>query len=329
MNELRIDVHVHIVALNEKEHGCYLSPRMRRHPIFRLWALRYNFIELTDAEFDRKYIETLINDVQDAEGIDKVIILAMDAIYDTKGKQDRRRTHSYVSNDYILRLVSEHECLLPGVSVHPARPDALDELDHCAAEGAVLVKWLPNSQCIDPANPDYDNFYSKLRDLKLPLLTHTGYEHMTPAPYQQYGDPRRLQRALDAGVTVIAGHSGTSGFARPVEYFDHFLLLIEKYPNLYGDLAAFTSISRAHYLMRFLREPELMSRMVQGSDYPVPPTPWLFVRQLGLKQCFRLQREKNIFTRDYLTKRALGVPEEIFTRAAYIIDASRRHNGER
>ncbi|MEW6202972.1 MAG: amidohydrolase family protein [bacterium] len=320
MDGLRIDVHVHIVALNEKEHGCYLSRRMRTHPIFRLWALRYNFIELTDEEFDRRYVETLVSEVREGEGIDKAVILALDAVYDSKGRCHRERTHAYISNDYILRLARENDCLLPGVSVHPDRPDALDELERCKAQGAVLVKWLPNSQDIDPSNPAYDEFYGKLIGLGLPLLSHTGYEHGIPAPHQEYGDPRRLQRALDAGVTVIAAHSGTSGLLRPIEYFDHFVQMIEKYPSFYGDLAAYTSISRAHYLPRFLRDPALLERLVQGSDYPVPPTPWLFIHKLGLRQCMSFQRERNIFTRDYLVKKAMGVPEEVFFRADSILN---------
>ena len=37
------------------------------------------------------------------------------------------------------RLAREHPEFLPAVSIHPARPDALQELERCIAEGAVIT----------------------------------------------------------------------------------------------------------------------------------------------------------------------------------------------
>ena len=55
----------------------------------------------------------------------------------------------YVPNDYVLKLAREHPEFLPAVSIHPARPDALEELERCLAGGAVMMKCLPNCQNID------------------------------------------------------------------------------------------------------------------------------------------------------------------------------------
>ncbi|MEW5945493.1 MAG: amidohydrolase family protein [bacterium] len=314
-----IDVHVHVLALDEKTSGCFVSRRIRRHPLLRLILGMRGWEGLTDAEIDRRYIAALTCDVRCGEGVDAAVILALDAVHDHRGRPDLRRTHYHVSNGYVLRAARSNDRFLPGVSVHPARPDALDELEVCAAGGAVLVKWLPGAQLIDPADPRFDPFYEKLRELSLPLLSHTGYEHAIPAPRQRFNHPARLRRPLELGVTVIAAHSGASGFGRPVEFLPAFLSLIEKFPNLYGDLSAFTSVSRAHYLRGILADPHVAARLVNGSDYPVPPMPWLFPLRLKPARVISLQREKNLFTRDYLMKRALGVPDHVFRRAADLL----------
>src|SRR6478672_371144 len=55
----------------------------------------------------------------------------------------------YVPNDVVLELAATHPEFLAGVSIHPARSDALEELDRCLERGAVLMKCLPNCQNID------------------------------------------------------------------------------------------------------------------------------------------------------------------------------------
>ncbi|MFH1539663.1 MAG: amidohydrolase family protein, partial [bacterium] len=292
---LKIDVHVHVIATDRKAHGCFISKRSKYHPVFLLWKAINNYLGLSDGEFDRRYLEDLVKAIEECEGIDRAVVLGFDAVHDSRGEPDWNRTDEYTTNDYVLDIAGEFDCCLPGPSVHPARRDALDELERCAELGAVLVKWVPNSQWIDPSDARYAGFYEKLADLNLPLLSHTGYEHTVRAPNQDYGDPERLERALDAGVTVIAAHSGASGIGHSVEYFPRYVKMLEKYPNLYGDLSAFTTPSRAVYLRRIANNPLLTGRSIQGSDYPVPPMPILFARQLGPNNLIKLWREKNYF----------------------------------
>lgn len=323
---LRIDAHVHVIATERKAHGCFVSKRLRRRPVFVLWKIAKNYAGLPDAEFDRRYLENMVRDVREGEGIDRAVILGFDAVYDSRGEPDWGRTEAYTSNDYVLNIAGEHDCCLAGASIHPGRRDALEEAERCAEAGAVLVKWVPGAQGIDPADARHTKFYEKLAGLNLPLLSHTGYEHTVPAPEQDYGNPDRLERALDAGVTVIAGHFGTSGIGHLVEYFPRFAELVKKHPNLYGDLSALTTISRAVYLRRVLKDPLLVERMVQGSDYPVPPMPALFSRRLGPKNLLRLWREENYFTKEYRLKKLMGVPEEVFFRAQKILRISENKN---
>lgn len=317
---LRIDIHVHVVAL-DPANGCFVSKRLQRHPVFIAWRGLKGYLGLSPAEADRRYLADLAADVRGGEGIDKAVILAFDAVHDEAGRRDEARTRACVPNEYILAAAREYpDVFLPGVSVHPARLDALDEIDRLAELGAVLNKWVPSSQGIDPADAAYTRFYRKLAEKKLPLLTHTGYEHTVPAETQDWGSPNRLERALGEGVTVIAAHSGSSGIGHLVEYFPKYAALAAKWPNLYGDISAFTSVSRAAYLRPLLKNPLLVERSVQGSDYPIPAMPSLFVHRLGPREALEIARERNIFTRDYRIKKRLGAPEEVFYRAARVLN---------
>ena len=72
-------------------------------------------------------------------------------------------------------------------------------------------KWLPPIQHIDPANQRLVPFYLRLKELGLPLLSHTGSEHSFTRARNELGDPERLRLPLSLGVTVIAAHAAGSG----------------------------------------------------------------------------------------------------------------------
>ena len=55
-------------------------------------------------------------------------------------------------------------------------PDAIERLQWAKDNGALLVKWLPSIQFIDPADPALEPFYRNMVALDLPLLTHAGQE---------------------------------------------------------------------------------------------------------------------------------------------------------
>jgi len=74
------------------------------------------------------------------------VILALDAVYDTNGKRDIRKTRLVIDNDFVLSLVADQPELLFGASIHPYRKDALDALQRLARNGACLVKWIPSTQ---------------------------------------------------------------------------------------------------------------------------------------------------------------------------------------
>ena len=167
--------------------------------------------------------------------------------------------------------------------MHPYRSDAQAELDKCSSQGIAVIKWLPNSQGIDPSSPLCDPFYRKMIALDLTLLVHTGYEHAVNFAYlnNAYGNPLLLRRPLDMGVRVIAAHVATEGSSEDIESvsrkkvpcFDLLLRLMreERYKGiLFADISAITGFKRVPYLRRLLAATDIHSNLVYGSDYPIP-----------------------------------------------------------
>ena len=147
-------------------------------------------------------------------------------------------------NDYVLKLAKQHKQFLPAISIHPARRDALNELEKGIAEGAVMMKCLPNCQNIDCREPRYTKFWERMAEAGIPLLAHTGGEHTLQVIRPDLADPRILKRPLEIGVTVIAAHSGSKSGVSDPEYFHHFAEMALKYPNFYGDNSAFNTDSQ-------------------------------------------------------------------------------------
>ncbi len=314
-----IDVHCHIVALGPSS-GAILSRRTKNNYIYRSMLIAQGYTgAISDDEFDRRYVRRLARALGESKTTDRAVVLALDGVYDRAGALDETRTHVYVPNDYVYDVASRHDDFIFGASVNPLRADALDELDKVAAQGAALIKWVPNSQNFDPAAPRLKKFYEKMAALDIPLLSHTGYEHCIPTADQMYGDPARLVQALDAGVTVIAAHAGCSGHLHPVEFFDNYVAMLDRHPNLYGDLSAFCNLSRFGYIRKMLDIPGFFDRHLQATDYPVPPWPFLFPHMIPPAGIIRLMRVKNIFDRDIYTKKALGIPESTCRTAASIL----------
>lgn len=264
-----IDVHVHLVALPTPTNGCRMSPRMRRSPAVLGVALR-DRLPLNDPEAaNRRYLEQLLRRLGDSERVSRVVVLAMDGVYDRDGALDEKRTDLLISNDYLFGVAAAHPSLLAGASVNPGRRDALDELERCASKGAALIKWLPNAQAFDPADPRWKGFYRAMARLGMPLLSHIGFEFSLIGNDQSVGDPDRLTLALEEGVTVIAAHGCSSGVLYE-RHFDAMLDLAKRFPNFFVDVSALTLPNRVRTLFKLRRHPEIFDRLVFGTDYPLP-----------------------------------------------------------
>jgi predicted TIM-barrel fold metal-dependent hydrolase len=244
-----------------------------------------------------------------------VVILAQEQVYDSNGVLMADEGSFHVPNTYVLELARKYPEFLPAVSIHPARPDALDELDRCVASGAIMLKLLPNCHNVDCNDKRYTRFWEKMAAERIPLLAHTGGENTVPVIHAEYADPRRMTLPLECGVTVIAAHCATRSGLWDPDYFPAFAEMTTRYPNLYGDNSAFNLPMRGEHTRSAIREP-LASRMIYGSDLPVPISGvWSWIRGfIDWATYRRIEKNPNALERDYQLKRAMGFSEESFTR---------------
>jgi mannonate dehydratase len=233
----------------------------------------------------------------------KMLLFAFERAYDEDGKADLDRTEFHVPDGYAAEIAREHPRYFEWVcSIHPYRRDCVEALERAKKDGARAVKWLPASMGIDPASPRCDRFYEAAARLGIPVVSHAGLERaVIGTDIQEYGNPLRLRRALDAGVRVVVAHCASMGQDRDtdkgpngpfVDSFALFARLIEdkKYEkNLFGDISAMTQVNRAGpSLVKVIEREDWHPRLLNGSDYPLPGMMPLFsldyLVSLGLVQ---------------------------------------------
>lgn len=345
-----IDHHAHIIGVGAGGSGTEVHPAWLtwRHPVKRLLAGVY--LSAAGASgFDRldeEYIARLKRLVCAFGRPVRVHLLAFDRHYNPDGSINPDRTEFYVPNDYVFRLAAQSpDIFVPVISIHPARRDALDELDKWTSRGARFVKWLPSAHGIDPADPHCDEFYRRMAARGCVLITHAGAEQAVHSPQmQKLGNPLRLRRALENGVKVVMAHCAGMGRGEDLDHpgdeaqnFDLFLRMMneERWRGLlFADISAVTQINRVPYpLMEILRHSELHDRLIYGSDYPLPAINVLVsTRKLvrlrliapeerpGLNEIYSL----NPLLFDFVLKRAMRepatgnrLPDGVFTKSVW------------
>lgn len=315
-----IDAHVHIPGMDAERYGNYLAPSRRRRIAFRFLMRRFG---LTPADLDRAppddaVLAQTLTWLEESR-IDHAVFLALDAAYRPDGSRDQENTVIVTANDYVADIAAECPRVWFGASIHPYRPDAVDELERLLERGACLVKWIPGLQNIEPESSICIPFYKALARLRVPLLTHAGIEHVASPFSYTLNDPRRLETALRCGVTVIAAHCGAPLFLHDRSYFRHWARLVREHDNLYGDVSAFVTMPRGYCLARILRDSGLLERVVYGSDFPVPMLPTQLVFWTGVRSALALRRVTNPFDQTYLTLQRAGLPEEAFSLAGKLL----------
>jgi uncharacterized protein len=229
---VRIDMHVHMVANGLGGSGGWL--RLKGwHRFLAGFMLRQLGMPASalDGDLEKIYGEFLLKLVRESS-LDAVVLLAHERVHDPDGAPRDDLGSMFVPNDVVLDLAERNPEFLAGVSIHPARRDAIDELERCLTRGAVLMKCLPNCQNIDPSDRRYISFWKKMAEARLPLLAHTGGEHTVPVINKKFADPKLLRTPLECGVTVIAAHCGTSSGAFDRDYFDDWVAMLNEFPNL-------------------------------------------------------------------------------------------------
>ena len=317
--EPKFDCHVHLVGNGRKGSGCWIKMtgwhRMMGLMMTRMLGIPVGF---EDENFDEVYVKLLCTYVEESS-IDKVLLLAQDEVYNEDGsKRDFGSFH--VPNDYLFSVCKAYPMFLPAVSIHPARRDALDELDRCLGLGARALKLLPNCHGVNCSAPAYDAFWEKMAAAELPMLAHTGGEMTVPVANTLYQDPRYLRRPLEIGVKVIAAHCASRSSLWDPDYFDELLEMMNRFPNLYADTSALNTPMRSAALAKVL-DSELQERFVHGSDFPVPVGTWYaWLRGLiGGDARSQAAGISNLIERDFVLKRMMGFEESHFTRFSKVL----------
>jgi predicted TIM-barrel fold metal-dependent hydrolase len=320
----RIDMHVHMVGNGRNGSGGWL-----RLSGWHRWLAGFMLRQLgvpasaLEGDLESIYAGHLVELVR-ASSMDAIVLLAHERVHDPDGTPRDDLGSMFVPNDVVLGLAKKIPEFLAGVSIHPARHDALDELDRCLAGGAVLMKCLPNCQNIDPSDQRYGPFWKRMAAAGLPLLAHTGGEHTVPIVNAAFADPKLLRFPLECGVTVIAAHCATGSGLFDRDYFDDWVAMLREFPNLYGDISAMISLNRCGHLRDCLRDPAAAGRILHGSDFPVPVIGhrlWLqgWLERSAFRRC---QQIRNPLERDWQFKRALGFGDETATRVTGLLRQS-------
>jgi uncharacterized protein len=275
--------------------------------------------------------------IAESTPLDAAVVLAFDAVHDEQGQRDEAQTHLYVTNDYVMELVERSSptsvsrdaetlpadlgpasgAMLFGASVHPYRRDALAELERCVRGGAVLMKWLPISQGMNPSHPRCIPFYEALAHYNLPLLCHTGGELSLPRLNDDLADPMLLREALARGVKVIMAHCGTRASPIDRDYLPQFMHLAREHEHCFGDTSALNLPSRWYGYDQILADPVVREKLLHGSDWPILAIPP--VGTLGIESTFRLMRDSNWMRRDVRIKQQLGFDDAYWNRAARVL----------
>ncbi|MCI0400814.1 MAG: amidohydrolase family protein [Gammaproteobacteria bacterium] len=281
------DYHVHIVGLGTNNSGMWVNPKMLSwlHPFHRLRAEAYLSAAhvIVHDQADQEYVDRLVRLIRHIEGHGKYHALAFDYYYNPDGTINREKSNFYTPNEFVFDLADKFpDVFAPTISVHPYRPDALQELEKWAKRGVRFVKWLPNAQGMNAAEPRNDAYYRLLKNYNLTLLTHVGKERaVATAEDQAFGNPLLFRRPLELGVKIVMAHCGSLGRnedldnpGNKVSSFDLFMRLMDsqRYESLlFGDLSAMTQFNRLPGpLIQVIKRKDLHHRLLDGSDYPLP-----------------------------------------------------------
>ncbi len=319
--KLKIDIHIHLAGTGCCQSGCWVSPQFRNRFTFRAikWLLNVKNEDL-EKNIDVEWVHKIVHLIENSE-IDYGVILGFDGVYhhDHSGF-DEEKSQMLIPHQWVFKMAKENSSLLPGPSVNPFRHDALKILDECIAEKAVLIKWLPVTQAIDPMHRKLKPFYTRLAEAKIPLLIHMGGERTFAEVEPKYNDVNLLRGPLEAGVKVICAHAATKILGSHEEdQLPKLESLIREYPHLWVDNSGLCNPGRFIHVPRLAKLDWLQERMLYGSDWPVPSHSYYFLKELGFKKVVTLGKIKNAIQRDYEIKKAFRYSEESFYRANLVL----------
>ena len=326
------DVHCHLFGNGDSGSGLWFNPAMAtllrpQQFVQRLFYLNAGCVHDSPGHVDASVVDRLQNQCAALPRGAKVVLLAFDWARDVAGTPLEDRSTFYVPDAYAAAVaLSDPTRFEWAASVHPHATDALSRLDWAAANGARAIKWLPSAQGIDPASPRCDAFYRHLASLRLPLISHAGDERAVRGHDEALGNPLRLRRPLDAGVRVIVAHCASLGAGQDLDRgsagplvanFALFARLMDAPAydgRVFGDISAVTQGNRIDVLATLIERRDWHSRLLNGSDYPLPGILPLvspdLIAERGLIAAeavpvLREIREHNVLLFDFVLKRSV------------------------
>jgi uncharacterized protein len=294
------DSHSHILGMGHGETGCTVHESLMQwwHPIevVRRKSILSAACATDATDVDKTYRTRLIELLNDFPKGYKCLLFAFEHAYDDQGNRRQDWSTFYVPNRYVFELAAQHsERIVPVASAHPYRVDALAELTRCIEQGAVAIKWLPSSMNIDLRDPRCVPFYKLLVEKNVPLIVHFGEEKAVPgAQREELGNPLLARYAIDHKVKLIVAHCASLGNAldldqkvpKSVSAFSLFARLMNDTayrPYLHADISAvFQRNRKTSIASELLSRTDWHSRLLHGSDYPLPAVRLLYsVSQLN------------------------------------------------
>ena len=279
------DVHAHLLGNGDSGSGCKISPKLESL-LYPLQFLQKKFflnaacVGEKRGQVDIDYVARLQTLMADFPAGYKLMLLAFDRAHAIDGAALPADSAFYVPNQYCGAVAASTAARFAyAASIHPYRDDAVDALNTAVSNGAKAIKWLPSAMGIDPANPRCDAFYQAAVKHGIPIISHAGEERAVKGVHaQQFGNPLRLQRALDLGVKVIIAHCASMGsdadahgtMVESFSLFEQMMAVKSHEGQLFGDISAITQTNRAPYLARILGHADWQTRLLNGSDYPLP-----------------------------------------------------------
>jgi predicted TIM-barrel fold metal-dependent hydrolase len=267
-----------------------MSPRVLRRPTWRLLQRMFGLDPklCPGPELDQQVKAWYAAHLGAPGPVERFVLLAFDRYHDDAGRvpplpETRAQLGSdmYVSNTMVRDICRRNpQRFLFGASVHPYRENALACLDEVFAAGACLLKWIPLHQNINCRDPRTIAVLRRCAELGLPLLMHYGPEftlttqHSAYLPVAPLLDVLRTLRREDRMPTVICAHAATP--AIPWQSRASFRALcaamLGEFADapLYADISAMTAWTKIGFLRQLARRQELHSKLLFGSDFPVP-----------------------------------------------------------
>jgi uncharacterized protein len=282
------DYHVHLLGTGAGETGCAINPDFfsLKHPANLLkYKIFLNAAGVKNEDIsDQQYLDRFAVLQEKFSYQLNFAFLALDNCYHEDGTLNTKDSSFYIPNEYMMEACAKFpEQAIPCISVHPYRLDAITELERWAKQGVRMVKWLPNSMGMDPMHPLCEPFYAKMKEFDMVLLSHAGEEDAVQVEkFTPLGNPLLLRKPLDMGLKVIVAHCASSGDNQDLDKvnkgsetnFNLFMRMMDEASyknNLFGDISGITQINRCtKNLLTLLERQDLHSRLVNGSDYPLP-----------------------------------------------------------